>query len=123
MMNQNQNSINAGSSRFEMEELPPEIAKRIDRMKVGDISEAFVMKDPKRNKDISVIVKLTNRVEGHRANLSDDFHLLKGMYEDHKRQEILDKWIEKKIKDTYVRIEDGWNNCDFRYSGWLDNSK
>ena len=122
MMNQTQGSINAGSSRFEMQELPPEMARRIDKMKVGDISEAFVMKDPKRNKDISVIVKLTNRVEGHRANLSDDFHLIKGMYEDHKRQEILDKWIEKKIKDTYVRIEDGWNNCDFRYK-WVDSSK
>ena len=122
MMNQSQGSINAGSSRFEMQELPQEMARKIERMNVGDISEAFVMKDPKRNKDIAVIVKLTNRIEGHRANLSDDFHLIKGMYEDHKRQEILDKWVEKKIKDTYVRIEDGWNNCDFRYK-WMDSNK
>lgn len=122
MMNQ-ANSINGGSSRFEMQELPTEIAQHVEKMNVGDISEAFVMKDPKRNKDISVIVRLTNRVEGHRANLSDDYHLLKEMYENHKKQEVLDAWVEKKIKDTYVRIEDGWNNCDFRYSGWLDNSK
>lgn len=123
MMNQNQNSINGGSSRFEMQELPPEMARRIEKMKVGDISEAFVMKDPKRNKDIAVIVKLTSRTEGHRANLSDDYHLLKGMYEDHKKQQLLDAWVEKKIKDTHVRIEEGWDNCEFRYSGWLDNSK
>ncbi len=122
MMNQ-ANSINGGSSRFEMQELPTEIAQHVEKMNVGDISEAFVMKDPKRNKDISVIVRLTHRVEGHRANLSDDYHLLKEMYENHKKQEVLDAWVEKKIKDTYVRIEDGWNNCDFRYSGWLDNSK
>ncbi len=122
MMNQ-ANSINGGSSRFEMQELPTEIAQHVEKMNVGDISEAFVMKDPKRNKDISVIVRLTNRVEGHRANLSDDYHLLKEMYENHKKQEVLDAWVEKKIKDTYVRIEDGWNNCEFRYSGWLDNSK
>lgn len=119
MMNQTMNSINEGSSRFEMQELPPEMAQRIEKMNVGDISEAFVMKDPKRNKDIAVIVRLTNRVEGHRANLSDDYHLLKEMYEDHKKQQVLDAWVEKKIKDTYVRIEDGWDNCDFRYSGWL----
>lgn len=123
MMNQDMRSINSGSSFFEMQELPAEIARRVEKMKVGDISEAFVMKDPKRNQDIAVIVRLTNRVEGHRANLSDDFPLLKDMYEDHKRQELLDAWVEKKIKDTYVRIEDGWNNCDFRYSGWLENSK
>lgn len=123
MMNQTQNSMNAGSSRFEMSELPPEIARHVEKMKVGDISEAFVMKDPKRNKDISVVVKLTNRIDGHRANLSDDYHLLKEMYEGHKRQQLLDAWVEKKIKDTYIRIEDGWDGCDFRYSGWLNNSK
>ena len=123
MMNQNPQSVNSGSSRFEMQELPAEMARRIEKMNVGDISEAFVMKDPKRNKDIAVIVKLTNRIDGHRANLSDDYHLLKGMYEDKKKQDLLDSWVEKKIKDTYVRIEDGWNGCDFRYSGWLDNSK
>lgn len=123
MMNQSQNSINSGSSRFEMQELPPEMASRIDKMKVGDISEAFVMKDPKRNKDIAVIVKLTNRIEGHRANLSDDYHLLKEMFEDHKKQQLLDAWVEKKINGTHVRIEEGWDNCEFRYSGWLKNSK
>ncbi|MBD5298806.1 MAG: peptidylprolyl isomerase [Bacteroides sp.] len=114
MMNQNN-----GSSRFQMEELPPQIAARVEKMNVGDISEAFVMKDPKRNKDIAVIVRLTNRIEGHRANLSDDYHMLKEIYENHKKQEVLREWVEKKIKDTYVRIEDGWNNCDFRYSGWV----
>lgn len=121
MMNQ-ANSINGGSSRFEMQELPTEIAEHVEKMNVGDISEAFVMKDPKRNKDISVIVRLTNRIAGHRANLSDDYHLLKEMYENHKKQEVLDAWVEKKIKDTYVRIEDGWNNCEFRYK-WIDSSK
>lgn len=77
------------------------------------------MKDAAKNKDIVAIVKLTNRVEGHRANLSDDYNMLKEMYEHHQQQEILKEWLEKKIKDTYVKIEDGWNGCDFRYSGWL----
>ncbi len=114
MMNQQ-----TGSSRFEMQELPVEIARRVEKMNVGDVSEAFVMKDPKKNKDVAVIVRLTNRIEGHRANLSDDYHMIKEMYENHKRQELLKDWVEKKIKDTYVRIEDGWNNCEFRYSGWV----
>lgn len=114
MMNQE-----TGSSRFQMEELPVEIARRVEKMNVGDLSDAFVMKDPKRNKDVAVIVRLTNRIEGHRANLSDDYHMIKQMYENHKRQELLKEWVEKKIKDTYVRIEDGWNNCEFRYSGWI----
>lgn len=107
------------SSRFQMQELPPEIAKRIENMSPGDISEAFVMKDAKKNKDKVAIVRLTNRIEGHRANLSDDFSMIKNMYLEHRRQEVLKEWLENKIKDTYVRIEDGWGNCDFRYKGWV----
>lgn len=119
MMNQDERSVNQGSSRFEMQELPPEIASRIEKMSPGDISEAFVMKDTKKNKDIAAIVRLTNRVPGHRANLSDDYNMIKEMYENHQRDEILKEWLENKIKDTYVRIEDGWNNCDFHYKGWV----
>ncbi|MDE6532505.1 MAG: peptidylprolyl isomerase [Muribaculaceae bacterium] len=119
MMNQEERSVNQGSSRFEMQELPPEIASRIEKMSPGDISEAFVMKDTRKNKDIAAIVRLTNRVPGHRANLSDDYNMIKEMYENHQRDQILKEWLENKIKDTYVRIEDGWNNCDFHYKGWV----
>jgi len=123
MMNKNGNSRNNGSSRFEMQELPPEIAKRIETMSPGDISEAFVMRDASKNKDVAAIVRLTSRVEGHRANLADDYNMIKEMYENHKREEILKDWLENKIKDTYVRIEDGWGNCDFRYQGWVKEGK
>ena len=108
-----------GSSRFQMQELPAEVARRVETMKVGDISEPFVMKDPSRNKDVVAIVKLTSRTEGHRANLSDDFNQLKEMYEASRRNEIIRDWVEKKIKETYVRIEDGWQGCDFKYEGWI----
>lgn len=109
---------NDRSSRFEMQELPPEIAAKVEKMSPGDISEAFSMMT-KGNKEVGAIVRLSNRIPGHRANLSDDFNMIKKMYENHKRQEILKEWLENKIKDTYVRIEEGWDNCDFRYKGWV----
>lgn len=108
----------SGSSRFEMQDLPQEVARRIETMQPGDISEPFVMKDVRKNKDVAVIVRLTNRIPGHRANLSDDYNLIKQMYEASRKNEILKEWVEQKIKDTYVRIEEGWDGCDFKYSGW-----
>lgn len=110
---------NTGSSRFEMQDLPREIATRIATMEPGDMSEAFLMKDEARNRDVAAVVKLTNRIPGHRANLSDDFNKIKEMYEEHCREKIITDWIEKKIKDTYVRIEEGWDGCEFQYDGWL----
>ena len=41
------------------------------------------------------------------------------MYEASRKNEILSDWVEKKIKDTYVHIEEGWDDCDFRYKGWM----
>jgi len=107
-----------GTSRFEMSELPPEIAKMINTMKVDEISKPFSMINSKQ-KEVVAIVKLKSKVEGHKASLSEDFQALKGMVEDEKQQEILDNWIAKKQKETYIRINDNWKNCDFERDGWL----
>ena len=106
------------SSKFEMQDLPAEVAKNIEKLNPGDISEPFIMKNSS-HKDVAAIVKLTERIPGHRANLSDDYNLLKKMYENHKKEQILKDWLENKIKDTYVKIEPGWQNCEFRYEGWI----
>ena len=108
-----------GGNRFEMQQLPVEVARQIENMEVGQISDAFIMKDERKNRDQVAVVRLMARVPGHRATLSDDYNLIKEMYEDHAREDILKKWIEKKIKETYVKIEDGWDSCDFRYEGWV----
>ncbi len=114
MVNQESNT-----TLFEMGQLPQEVGRRVADMKVGDISEPFIMKDPKRDRDIVAMVKLTNRLDAHRANLSDDYQTIKGMYEAAAKQKAVKQWLEKKIKDTYVKIEDGWSDCDFEHDGWL----
>lgn len=108
-----------GGTKFEMSDLPQEMAKVVDKLKEGDISEPFIMMDPSRNKQIVVIAKLTRRIDGHKANLSDDYQTLKTMYENSKKAQIIDDWVKKKQKETYVRIEEGWRNCEFKYDGWL----
>ena len=107
------------STKFEMADLPQEIAKVVDKMEVGDISEPFIMIDQSRNKEIVAIVKLSRRIEGHKANLSDDYQILKNMYENNRKAKIIDDWVVKNQKETYVRIDDDWRNCEFKYSGWI----
>ena len=108
-----------GTTRFEMSQLPQEVARTVNGMNEGEISKPFIMKDPKRNRDVVAIVKLTRRIPAHKANLSDDYQQIKGMFEAAERQRIVKEWTEKKIKDTYVRIEDDWRNCQFSHSGWI----
>ena len=107
-----------GSTRFQMQDLPHDVAQRVETMQLGDISEAFVMMDEAKNREVVAIVRLTNRIEGHKANLSDDYNQLKTMYEVVAKEKILKDWVEQKIHNTYVHIEEGWDNCEFQYQGW-----
>lgn len=108
-----------GSSKFELQDLPSEIARSVENLQPGEISPAIVMKDPKRNMDVAVLVRLASRTPGHKATLSEDYNMLKQMAESNVKNEIIKKWVEKKIKETYVKINDGWESCDFQYEGWI----
>lgn len=118
MVNRNMESSNQGTPRFEMEDLPTEVSKVVANMKVGEVSAPFRMK-LRNQKDVVAIVKLKTRVEQHVANVSDDYLILKDIVESRKNEEILKKWLQTKIKDTYVYIDEEWRNCDFQYSGWI----
>lgn len=117
MVNKGENN-NYGTPKFEMQELAPEIGNVINEMEIGDISKPFVMKTPQQ-KDVVAIVKLKARTMQHKANMSDDYQILKSMVEARKREELLKEWILKKQKSTYVRISDGWQKCDFQFPGWV----
>lgn len=108
------------TSRFEMQELPPEIAKVVDGMKVGEISDAFTMIPQKTGKEVCVIVKLKSRIKGHKATISEDYQNLKEIVLSKRREEMLDKWIREKQRHTYVRIKYSWRGqCEFKYPGWI----
>ena len=108
-----------GSTRFEMKELPQDIAKAVAKMQVGDISAPISTIDVKNNKEVVMIVKLLSRRDAHKADLVSDYQVIANMLEGKKRAQILQEWVEKKRGDTYVRIKEDWRNCDFKYEGWI----
>ncbi|HZJ80573.1 MAG TPA: peptidylprolyl isomerase [Dysgonamonadaceae bacterium] len=118
MVNMNRESNYAGTPRFEMNELNQDIARQVGEMKQGEISKPFIMRNSK-DKQVAAIVKLSKRIEGHKADMNSDYQTIKMMAENKKRQELLDKWLKNKIKSTYVRIDENWRNCEFRYEGWV----
>lgn len=107
-----------GISKFEMADLPQEIAKAIANLQPGEISMPFIMIDQKMGRDVAAIVKLKTRVPGHKANISEDYQMIKSIVENKKKSDFIEEWIKNKQKDTFVRIKDGWQNCEFKYDGW-----
>lgn len=107
-----------GTARFEMQDLPQEIARVVNTMNVNEISKPFIMINAK-GKEVCAIVKLKSRIKGHKATLTEDFQAMKNIVMQKKRAEKLDKWIREKQKSTYVRINEKWRNCEFKYPGWI----
>ncbi len=106
------------TSRFEMAQLPSQVAKAIDTLAVGAISQPFEMIN-ERGKTVCAIAKLKSRTPGHKATITEDFQVLKNTVLAKRRQEVLHEWVVKRIKSTYVRIADRYRNCNFQYEGWI----
>ena len=110
---------NTGSSKFEYQDLAPEIAKQIYNLNEGDVSQPFVMMDQMKNREVCAIVRVKKKTDVHRANLTDDFQMIKSMLEQKLSADFIHEWILKKQKATYVQISPEWQGCDFEYPGWI----
>lgn len=107
-----------GLSKYEMKDLPTEVARTVAGMKVGEISKPFIMVN-KKGKEVVAIVKLKNRVNGHRATMAEDYQELQNVVMNKLCDEKLEQWIRDKQKTTYIHINEDWQNCEFQYSGWI----
>ena len=106
------------SSRFQMKDLPQDVAKVVDTLQVGQVSRAFRMTNQK-GQTVCAIVRLKSRIDGHHANMTEDFQVLRDQVIAKRREEKINNWIKEKVNSTYVRISPDWRNCDFKYEGWV----
>jgi peptidyl-prolyl cis-trans isomerase SurA len=110
-----------GEQTWDMEDLnqvDQQIFLITDAMEKGDISQPNLYVNIYDRKQGVRIVRLMNRTEPHRANLKDDYALIKRAAENDKKQKIIDSWIKSKIGNAYIRVDDDYENCTFR-NNWL----
>ena len=107
-----------GTSHFQMEELPQEVGKMVYKMNVGEISKPFTMINSKE-KEVCAIIRVKSKTKAHKASLTEDFQQLKQIVMAKKSEKVIEDWILEKQKKTYVRINENWRNCEFKYPGWI----
>ena len=117
LMSTNMMTTGHTSSKFRMQDLPPEVAKVVDTMQVGQISQPFQMIN-QRGKTVCVIAKLKNRIDGLKATVTEDFQTLKDVVLNKRREERIHQWVVDKIKTVYTRLNDEYKDCEFEYEGW-----
>ena len=118
LMSNNDPQTGRITSRFKMQDLPPEVAKVVDTMQVGQVSRSFKLIN-QRGKTVCVIAKLKNRIEGHKASISEDFQTLKEVVLQRRQSDRIHQWVVDKIKSVYTRLNNGYQDCKFEYEGWI----
>jgi len=118
LMSQYLTDQHSNSSKFKMRDLPTEIAKQVENLKVGELSPVFTMVN-NNGKTVCAIVKLKSRTEAHRATINGDYQVMKEVVMNKEKERVLHDWVVEKIKKTYVKMNDRYKNCNFQYEGWV----
>ncbi len=105
----------SGSSQFEKDQVPPAIATAIKDLEPGDISKPFEAEDDK-GKTTFKLARIKSKSEAHTANLTQDYQEIQEMSLRKKREEFVEEWIEQKKESTYIKINDKYKDCSFKYN-------
>ena len=106
-----------GDSRIEKAAIGGEMARQVNRMKVGQVSEPF--NERTEHGEELKIIKIKAFYPQHKANLEYDRMIFEMMLKRYKQMEKLEKWIKEKQADTYIHLDDDYKNSKFRYEGWI----
>ena len=109
-----------GWSMEDLNQIDQQIFILTNALNVGDLTSPSLYFDFNEKKQGIRIVRLMDRVGPHRANLEQDYTLIQRATENDKKEQILSNWIKNKIGNAYVRIDNEYDNCRFKYS-WKSN--
>jgi len=93
-----------GSTYVTIDALDKDMVNTIKDMKVGDLSQPVNFTNEQGKKGVR-LVYLKSRSEPHRLNLNDDYAKIADMALNQKKNEELDKWLEKKIPTFYILVD------------------
>lgn len=107
-----------GSTEFQLQDLPADVAKAVHGMKVGEISDPFIY-TTETGRELVCIIRLKSKTPRHAATIEDDYQVLKNMITARRNKEVIDEWIKEKQRETYIYINPEYRDCQFEYPGWV----
>jgi peptidyl-prolyl cis-trans isomerase SurA len=110
-------SQKSGSSKFQMEELDPDVSKLLPNLKISEVSQPFLGLDDKQ-RQVYKVIKLLTRTNAHPANLQEDYQHLSEVYLEKKKEDTYREWIAKQQAKTYIHVDDLYSNCNFKLKSW-----
>ena len=97
-------------------EIDPQIYGVIVNLEQGEISSPSLFTDMRERKEGVRIVRIADRTVPHKANLTDDYNFIQRAATEKKKGEVIQKWVNERIKKTYIRIDEDYQSCEYIYN-------
>lgn len=110
---------NSMSSKFSVEDLDPDVSKIITGMNLNEISAPFETSDKESQQTVYKIIKVTKKIDSHKADMQNDYQQLADMYLAKKKEDVFNEWISKQQSETYIRVDATYANCNFNFNRWI----
>ena len=104
-------------THFELTKMDPALYSQVSNLKEGEISIPQIDTDQSGKKKYKLLM-VTNRIEEHPADYAKDYIKIKDLALKEKQINAIAKWSEEKIKETYIKINGEYRNCEFT-NNWL----
>src|SRR5690606_38210626 len=95
-------------TRFELTRMDPRLYSQISNLKDNEVSHPVINETPTERK----------RYKEHVADYAKDYTKIKEMALQAKQMETIKKWFDEKLPDTYIKIDESYQGCDFQ-NNWL----
>ena len=106
-------------THFELTKMDPELYSQVSNLKDNEITEPILEDEPRTGKKYKLIV-VTNRINEHVADYAKDFTKIREFALKEKQIHAIGKWTNEKIKETYIKINGEYRDCEFT-NNWLKN--
>lgn len=97
-------------------QIDPQVFGLINGLETGEVSSPGLYTDMRSRKEGVRVVRIKDRTEPHTANLKDDYNFIKSAAKNSKKEEKIAEWVNNKVGKTYVRFDEKYASCSFRYS-------
>lgn len=104
-------------TKFDMTRLDALLYGQVSNLKTGEVSLPYLEEDRVKGK-IYKLMMVTNRIPSHVVDYSKDYIKIKEFALRDKQIKEIAKWTNAKIKETYIKINGEYRDCDF-LSNWL----
>ena len=102
-----------GVDRLEKMDLPPTLSYQIAGLNKGDMTDVYEDEDERKRKTVN-LVKVNEIIPAHRIDIATDYERIKAIALNQKKQQNVGKWINERLGNTFISIDDRYRDCTFK---------